>query len=159
MPTLRELQDVLDWKAVTVLKAIDEQEGATLETVVDETEFEWDLAENRCEQLVAVGLIDDPEADGETVYELTGAGHGAVGAGLYDEFDLDREDIDALAERFAELLDRRDDLQAAVADLRDDAERLEAEADSQFADRDDVDQEVQSLLADIEQLEAALSEE
>ena len=61
--------------------------------------------------------------------------------------------------RSAELLDRRDDLQAAVADLRDDAERLEAEADSQFADRDDVDQEVQSLLADIEQLEAALSEE
>jgi hypothetical protein len=159
MPTLSELQDVLDWQAVAVMQAIDEREGATLDETVDETAFEWELTENRIDQLVAIGLVKETAVDGETVYELTGSGHGAAGAGLYEKYDLDRSDVDALAEAFADLLDRRDDLQDAVADLRADAERLQADAERQFDDREDVGEEVESLVSDIEGLAESLTSE
>jgi hypothetical protein len=159
MPTLSELQDVLDWQAVAVMQEVDEREGATLDEVVDGTNFEWDLTENRLDQLVAIGLLKDTTIDGETVYELTGSGHGAAGAGLYGKYDLDRGDVDALAERFADLLDRRDDLQDALEELRADAERLQADAERQFGDREDVSDEVESLVADIDGLADALAEE
>jgi predicted transcriptional regulator len=156
MPTLSELQDVLDWQAVAVMQGIDDREGATLEEAVAETNFEWDRTEHCIEQLVAIGLVKETEVDEETVYELTGSGHGAAGAGLYDEYDLDRDDVDDLAESFADLLDRRDDLRDAVEDLRTDAERLQADAQREFGDREDVSEEVDSLLADIERLSEAL---
>ncbi len=158
-PTLSELQDVLDWEAIVTLQAIDEADGATVETIVETTGLARDAAENRCQQLDTLGLVTSPEASEGDVYEITGAGHGAIGDGLYDDYDLVGEaDIDELAEQVAELLDRRDALKAELEALRDDAEETRVRAERQFGDRDDVTEEFESLAADLRTLEQALEE-
>ncbi|WP_424019159.1 hypothetical protein ACOZ4N_06710 [Halorientalis pallida] len=159
MPTISELSDVLDWEAVTVLHAIDEQEGAGLDTLVEATGLDRSQVETRCQQLSTLGLTTETDTDDGVIHELTGSGHGAVGSGLYDEYDmLGDADLDELAEKVAELLDRRDELQAQVQQLGDDATQLKTRAERQFGDRDDVSDEFESLLADVEALEESLSE-
>jgi hypothetical protein len=159
-PTISELQDVLDWEAVSVLHAVEQRDGATMDAVVDATDLEREAVANRCQQLLTLGLLAEVDEEGGDLYDVTGAGHGAIGGGLYDEYDLLGEaDLDELAERVAELLDRRADLKAAVDDLRADAEELQEKADRAFGDRDDVAEEFEALMADIEDLAAAIAEE
>jgi FtsZ-binding cell division protein ZapB len=160
MPTISELSDVLDWEAVTVLRAIDEHEGAGVDALVESTGLDRSQVENRCQQLSTLGLATETETEDGPIHELTGSGHGAVGSGLYDEYDLIGEtEIDELAEKVAELLDRRDELQAKVEQLGDDASQLKTRAERQFGDREDVSEEFESLLADVEALERSLSDE
>ncbi|WP_335999128.1 hypothetical protein [Halorientalis halophila] len=159
MPTISELSDVLDWAAVTALRAIDERDGAGLDALVDATGLDRERVANRCQQLSTLGLVTETEVDGGTVYEVTGSGHGAIGSGLYDEYDLVGEaDLDELAAQVAELLERRDELQAQVEDLERDAVELRERAELQFGDRADVSEEFESLLADVKSLERALDE-
>lgn len=160
MPTISELSDVLDWEAVTVLRALDDRDGAGIGTVVEATGLDAETVENRCLQLSTLGLATETDTDDGTIYELTGSGHGAVGNGLYEEYDLLGEaDIDDLAENVAELLDRRDRLRERVASLGDDAGDLRRRAELQFGDRDDVREEFESLLADVEALERSLRDD
>ncbi|SEO11270.1 hypothetical protein SAMN05216388_100887 [Halorientalis persicus] len=160
MPTISELSDVLDWEAVTVLHAIDDHEGAGVDTLVETTGLERAQVETRCQQLSTLGLATETETDDGVIHELTGSGHGAVGSGLYDEYDMIVEaDLDELAEKVAELLDRRDELQAKVQELGDDATELRTRAERQFGDREDVSEEFESLLADVEALEESLDGE
>jgi uncharacterized protein YukE len=159
MPTLRELQDVLDWQAVATLREVDELEGASASEVTDRGDLDAETVENRLQQLVAVGLLNEVESDDGTLYEVTGAGHGAIGAGLYDEFDMNPEDIDALAGRFADLLDRRDAIRADLESLREAAQNLQREAQREFEDREDVGAEFESLLEDIDALADALDDD
>jgi hypothetical protein len=159
MPTISELQDVLDWEAVTVLRAIDDHGGAGVDLLVETTGLDRSQVENRCQQLSTLGLATETDTDDGAIHELTGAGHGAVGSGLYDEYDmLGDADLDELAEKVAELLDRRDELQAQVQQLGDDATELKTRAERQFGDREDVSDEFESLLADVEALEESLSD-
>lgn len=159
-PTLSELQDVLDWEAIVTLQTIDENDGATIETVVETTEIDRAAVENRCQQLETLGLVTTPSAADGDVFEVTGAGHSAIGDGLYDDYDLVGEaDIDELAEQVAELLDRRDALAAELDTLRADAEEVRTRAERQFDGRDDVAEEFESLLADVEELAATLSDD
>lgn len=159
-PTLSELQDVLDWQAVSVLEAIDDTETATVDAIVEASELDRGTVETRCQQLTTLGLITEVGDEDDALYEVTGSGHGAIGAGLFEAYDLvGSDDIDELARQVADLLDRRDDLQAAVDDLREDAEEARVRAERQFADRDDVAAEFQSLLADVEQLADTLADE
>jgi len=158
-PTLSELQDVLDWEAIVVLQALDERDGATVESVVSATGVDRTAVENRMQQLDTLGLITEADAEPEAFYEVTGAGHAAIGDGLYDDYDLVGEaDVDELAEQVAELLDRRDVLAGELETLREDAEETRTRAERQFGDREDVADEFESLLADIERLTEALSE-
>ncbi|SDE77124.1 hypothetical protein [Halorientalis regularis] len=160
MPTISELSDVLDWEAVTVMRAIDEHEGAGVDVLVEATGLDRSQVENRCQQLSTLGLATETETDGGVIHELTGSGHGAVGSGLYDEYDmLGDANLDELAEQVADLLDRRDELQARVRQLGDDATELKTRAERQFGDREDVSDEFESLMDDVEALERALSEE
>jgi hypothetical protein len=165
-PTVSELGDVLDWQAIAVLHTLDERDGATTDRLVAQTDLDMAIVETRCQQLETLGLVASGDADGATAaksggnaadsedfYEVTGSGHGAIGAGLYDEFDLVGDaDLDELAEEVAELLERRDDLEGAVTALREDAASLRARATRQFGDRDDVAAEFDSLLTDLEDL-------
>ncbi|MFB6179723.1 MAG: hypothetical protein ABEI77_08375 [Halorientalis sp.] len=158
-PTLSELQDVLDWEAIVVLQTLDDRDGTIVETVARETNIDRTVVENRIQQLDTLGLITEVDAESGAFYEITGAGHGAIGDGLYDEYDLvGQPDLDELAEQVAGLLDRRDELQAQLATLREDAEEVQTRAERQFGDREDVRAEFESLLADIEQLTDRLSE-
>jgi len=160
MPTISELQDVLDWEAAAVLRAIDHREGAGVETLVDATGFDRDRVENRCQQLSTLGLVTETDTDEGTVHEVTGSGHAAIGDGLFDEYDLVGDaDIDELAQNVAELLDRRDELQEQVAQLGDDAADLERRAERQFGDREDVRAEFESLMDDVESLAKQLDGE
>ena len=160
MPTISELSDVLDWEAVTVLRAIDDHEGAGVDRLVETTGLDRTQVETRCQQLSTLGLATETETDGGVIHELTGSGHGAVGSGLYDEYDmLGDADIDELAEKVAELLDRRDELQAAADQLADDATELQTRAQRQFGDREDVRTEFESLMADVEALAEKLDGE
>jgi hypothetical protein len=160
MPTISELSDVLDWEAVTVLRAIDDDGGAGVDRLVETTGLDRSQVENRCQQLSTLGLATETDTDDGPVHELTGAGHGAVGNGLYDDYDLVGDaDIDELAERVAELLDRRDELRSQVDLLAEDATELRTRAERQFGDREDVRAEFESLMDDVEALERALSEE
>jgi NTP pyrophosphatase (non-canonical NTP hydrolase) len=156
-PTISELQDVLDWQAIVVMQAVDERGGATVDDITDATDLGRGVVESRLQQVTTLGLVAEAETDAGTVYELTGQGHGAAGAGLYDEYDLVGEaDIDDLAEQVAGLLDRRDALRAEVGELRDDATEIREKATRQFGDREDVRAEFESLMADIESLATAL---
>ncbi|RXK49249.1 hypothetical protein [Halorientalis pallida] len=160
MPTISELSDVLDWEAVAVLHAIDDHEGADVDALVETTGLERSQVENRCQQLSTLGLATETETDDGVIHELTGSGHGAVGSGLYDEYDMIGEaDIDELAEKVAELLDRRDELQAQVQRLGDDATDLKTRAERQFGDREGVREEFESLMEDVEALQRSVSEE
>ena len=160
MPTVSELSDVLDWEAVTVLRAIDDHEGASVHRLTETTGFDRDRVTNRCQQLSTLGLVTETETDDETVHEVTGSGHAAVGNGLYDEYDFVGEaDIDELAEKVAELLNRRDELRAEVDQLADDAADLRTRAERQFGDREDVRAEFESLMDDVETLAEKLDGE
>jgi len=157
---MSELSDVLDWEAVTVLRAIDDREGAGVDALVDTTGLDREQVENRCQQLSTLGLVTESDTGDGTVHELTGSGHAAVGSGLYDEYDLVGEaDVDELAETVAELLDRRDELQAAAEQLGEDAREVKTRAERQFDDREDVRAEFESLLDDVETLVAKLDDE
>ncbi|MFB6166609.1 MAG: hypothetical protein ABEJ31_15730 [Haloarculaceae archaeon] len=159
-PTLSELQDVLDWQAVAVLRAIDERDGATADAVADAADLDRETVADRCRQLSTLGLIAEVDDESDELYDVTGAGHGAIGSGLYDEYDLVGEpDIDELAERVAELLDRRDALREEADALREDAEDVRVRAERQFGDREDVAAEFESLLSDVESLAERLSDE
>jgi hypothetical protein len=158
-PTLSELQDVLDWEAIIVLQALDDRDGATVETVVTATDIDRDPVENRIRQLDTLGLITEVDEHEGECYDVTGVGHGAIGEGLYDDYDLVGDaDLDELAEQVAELLDRRDTLAAELDALRDDAEEVRTRAERQFGDREDVAEEFESLQSDIDRLTDALSE-
>ncbi|MFB6143285.1 MAG: hypothetical protein ABEJ30_08105 [Halorientalis sp.] len=156
-PTLRELQDVLDWRAVEVLRAVDERQGATAAAVRTTTDLDDETVADRCQQLETLGLLAVHD-DGEPTYEVTGAGHSAIGAGLYDEYDLVDADVGALAETAADLLDRRDDLADELEQLRADAEAFHERATRQFGDREDVTAEVEALVAEVEALAERLAE-
>lgn len=159
-PTLSELQDVLDWEAIVVLQTIDEQTGASVEQVVAATDLDRATVTDRVQQLDTLGLVTEVDDEGGTVVEVTGAGHGAIGSGLYDDYDLVAgADIDELAAQVAGLLDRRDELAAELGELRADAREVRTRAESQFGTRDDVTDEFESLLADIEDLEQTLSDD
>jgi len=159
-PTLSELQDVLDWEAITVLQAIDDRDGTTIDTISAETDLAEATVENRCQQLDTLGLITAVDDEDGDFFEVTGAGHGAIGSGLYDDYDLVGEaDIDELAEQVAELLDRRDQIAAELDQLRTEATEIRTRAESQFGRRDDVTDEFESLLADIEDLEQTLRDD
>jgi len=159
-PTISELQDVLDWQAIVVMRAVDEAGGATVDDLTEATDLGRGVIESRLQQVTTLGLVAEAETDAGTVYELTGQGHGAAGAGLYDEYDLVGEaDIDDLAAEVADLLDRRDDLRERVAELREDAAEIEEKATRQFGDREDVRAEFESLMADIASLATALDDE
>jgi hypothetical protein len=158
-PTISEFQDVLDWQAIVVMQTVDEAGGATVDDIDAETDLGRGVVESRLQQLTTVGLLAEPEAEAG-VYELTGQGHGAAGAGLYDGYDLVGEaGIDDLAEQVAGLLDRRDDLAEQIAALREDAAEVEEKATRQFGDREDVRAEFESLMADIEDLASAVDED
>ncbi len=160
MPTISELSDVLDWEAVTVMRAIDDHGGAGVDRLVETTGLGRSQVENRCQQLSTLGLATETDTDDGPIQELTGAGHGAIGNGLYDEYDMVGDaDIDELAEQVAELLDRRDQLRNQVDLLAEDATELKTRAARQFADREDVTQKFESLMTDVEALERALNEE
>ncbi|MFB6082778.1 MAG: hypothetical protein ABEJ94_00865 [Halorientalis sp.] len=153
MPTISELSDVLDWEAVRVLRAIDDREGAAVDALVEDTGLDRSQVETRCQQLSTLGLVTETETDAGVVHEVTGSGHGAIGSGLYDEYDLVGEaDLDELAEKVAELLDRRDELQARAEQLGADATQLKTRAERQFGDREDVRAEFESLMDDVEAL-------
>lgn len=159
-PTISELQDVLDWQAIVVMQTVDETGGVTVDDLTDETDLSRGVIESRLQQVTTLGLVGETDTDEGTIYELTGQGHGAAGAGLYDGYDLVGEtSIDDLAEQVAGLLDRRDDLRDGVDALREDAAELEEKATRQFGDRKDVRAEFESLMADIEDLANALDED
>jgi len=159
-PTISELQDVLDWQAIVVMQAVDEAGGAAVDDLAAATDLSRRVIESRLQQVVTLGLVAEVGTDAGTVYELTGQGHGAAGAGLYDEYDLVGDaDIDDLAEQVAGLLDSRDDLRAEIAELQADALEIREKAVRQFGDRDDVREEFETLLADIEALATALDDE
>jgi hypothetical protein len=157
-PTIAEFQDVLDWQAIVVMQAVDEAGGATVDEIDAATDLGRGVVESRLQQLTTVGLVAEPGTD-EGIYDLTGQGHGAAGAGLYDGYDLVGEaSIDDLAEQVAGLLDRRDELREEVAELREDAAEIEEKATRQFGDREDVRAEFESLMDDVEALTAAIDE-
>lgn len=159
-PTISEFQDVLDWQAIAVMQAVDEGDGATVDDLVAETDLSRGVIESRLQQVTTLGLVAEAETDDGTVYDLTGQGHGAAGAGLYDGYDLVGEaSIDDLAAQVAGLLDRRDELREEVAALQEDAAEIEEKATRQFGDREDVQTEFESLMADIEALTTVLDEE
>jgi len=156
-PTLSELQDVLDWEAIVVLRAIDDAQGASVASVTETTGLERETVTSRCQQLSTLGLLTDAE-DG-AVYEVTGMGHGAIGEGLYDEYEMVGEaDIDELAAEVAHLLDRRETIESELERLREDADEIRTRARQQFGDREDVAAEFESLLADIDALADRLAE-
>lgn len=156
-PTLSELQDVLDWEAIVVLRAIDDAQGASVTAVTETTGLERETVTSRCQQLSTLGLLTDVE-DGD-VYEVTGMGHGAIGEGLYDEYEMVGEaDIDELAAEVADLLDRRETIESELERLREDADEIRTRARRQFGDREDVAAEFESLLADIDALADRLAE-
>lgn len=156
-PTLSELQDVLDWEAVVVLRAIDDAQGASVATVTETAGLNHDTVTDRCQQLSTLGLIT--EAEGGEVYEVTGMGHGAIGEGLYDEYQMVGEaDIDELATEVASLLDRRETIESELERLREDAAEVRARARTQFGDREDVAAEFESLQAEIDGLADRLAE-
>jgi hypothetical protein len=157
-PTISEFQDVLDWQAIVVMQAVDEAGGATVDDIDAATDLGRGVVESRLQQLTTVGLVAEPEAE-DGVYELTGQGHGAAGAGLYDGYDLVGEaSIDDLAEQVAGLLDRRDELREDVAELQEDAAEIQEKATRQFGDREDVKAEFESLMSDIEDLADAVED-
>jgi peptidoglycan hydrolase CwlO-like protein len=156
-PTLSELQDVLDWEAIVVLRAIDDAQGASVTAVTETTGLERETVTSRCQQLSTLGLLTD--AEDSDVYEVTGMGHGAIGEGLYDEYEMVGEaDIDELAAEVADLLDRRETIESELERLREDADEIRTRARQQFGDREDVAAEFESLLADIDALADRLAE-
>jgi len=141
------------------MQAVDEASGATVDDLVAETDLSRAVIESRLQQVTTLGLVKEAETDEETVYDLTGQGHGAAGAGLYDAYDLVGEaSIDDLAAQVAGLLDRRDELREDVAELQEDAAEIEEKAARQFGDREDVQAEFESLMADIEDLADAVED-
>ena len=158
-PSLKELTDVLDWHAISVLRAIDDANGATLGELLAATDFSRERVADRCQQLVAIGLVTDRERDDETAYDVTGMGHGAIGDGLYDEYEMVGEaDIDELAAEVADLLDRQETIESELERLREDADEIRTRARQQFGDREDVAAEFETLLADVDALADRLAE-
>jgi fermentation-respiration switch protein FrsA (DUF1100 family) len=155
MPTLSEYEDVLDWRTVTVLRALDEDLSAgDADAIVAVTDLDRETVEDSLRQLSALGLVED----GSEGYALTDRARGPIDAGLYDRFDLAGGGLDDLAAEVATLLDRRDAIRGEVADLREDVSRVQSRADG-LVDDDEVDEELDRLLDSLDSLAAALDDE
>lgn len=155
MPTLSEYEDVLDWRTVTVLRALDEDLSAgDADAIAAATDLDRETVVESTRQLSALGLVEE-RPDG---YTLTDRARGPIDAGLYDRFDLDGGGLDDLAAEVATLLDRRDAIRDEVTDLREDVDRVQSRAD-RLVDDEEVDAELDRLLDSLDSLASALDDE